>query len=68
MHDHWAMLRSLLPIYRAITTVILGDGASTSFWHDVWYGDDPMADKFPELYSHCRIQEMTVRQAVNGAI
>jgi hypothetical protein len=27
-----------------------------------------MADRFPELYSHCRIQEMTVRQAVNGAI
>jgi hypothetical protein len=66
--QHWDMLRSLLPIYRAITTVILGDGANTSFWHDVWYGDDPMADRFPELYSHCRMQEMTVRHAANGAI
>jgi hypothetical protein len=66
--QHWDMLRSILPIYRAITTVILGDGKNTSFWHDVWDGDDSMADRFPELYSHCRTQEMTVRQATEGGL
>jgi hypothetical protein len=62
------MLRSLLPVYRAITSVVIGDGASTSFWHDVWNGDDPLADTFPELYSHCQMKEMTVQQALEGAI
>jgi hypothetical protein len=44
------MLRSLLPLYRAITTVNLVDGESTSFWHDVWDGDD------------CTRKGITVRQ------
>jgi hypothetical protein len=47
--QHWEMLRSLLPVYRAITTVVIGNGMSTSFWNDVWIGDDTLADRFPEL-------------------
>jgi hypothetical protein len=66
--QHWEMLRSLLPVYRAITTVTLGDGVTTSYWHDVWDGDDSMADRFPELYNHCQLQEMTVKQASEGAL
>lgn len=66
--QHWEMLLSLLPVYRAATTVILGDGTTTSFWHDAWVGDDSMADRFPELYSHCRLQELTVKQASEGAL
>ena len=31
---HWDLLRSLLPLYQAITTIQLGDGRSTSFWSD----------------------------------
>jgi hypothetical protein len=31
---HWSALRALLPVYQAITTVSLGDGAMTSFWSD----------------------------------
>jgi hypothetical protein len=61
-------LRSLLPVYRAITTVILGNGTTTSFWHDVWHGDDSMAERFPELYTHCKTQEMTVSQAAGGGL
>jgi hypothetical protein len=66
--QHWEMLRSLLPIYRAITIVLLGNGTTTSFWHDVWYEDDSMAEWFLELYTHCRMQEMTVNQAVQGEL
>jgi hypothetical protein len=66
--QHWDMLRSLLPIYRAITSVALGDGQNTSFWHDVWHEQDSMAEKFPQLFTHCKDQEMTVSQAVEGAL
>jgi hypothetical protein len=40
--DHWQTLRSLLPLYRAITTVSIGDGKSCSFWSDVWLGSGMM--------------------------
>ena len=44
--QHWDMLRSILPIYQAITTVTLADGSTTSFWHDVWEGEDSMCQCF----------------------
>jgi hypothetical protein len=49
---HWESLRKLLLVYRAITPVLLGNGEFTSFWYDAWDGDDPIADRFPELHSH----------------
>ena len=57
---HWTALRGLLPVYRAITTVQLGDGGTTSFWFDVWNGQDALADRFPSLLSHCTMPELTV--------
>jgi hypothetical protein len=36
---HWSALQELLPVYRAITTVQLGDGRIKSFWFDVWHGE-----------------------------
>jgi hypothetical protein len=32
---HWEILRSLLPLYQAITSVAIGNGNNTSFWYDV---------------------------------
>lgn len=31
----WEVLRSLLPLYQAITSVCIGNGLNTSFWFDV---------------------------------
>ena len=63
---HWEVLRSLLPLYQAITTVTLGNGKSTSFWNDVWFGDDAIADRFPALYSYCTQKDVSVSYAVNS--
>jgi len=60
--SHWDSLRDLLPIYRAITTVAVGNGRSTSFWHDVWSGDDSLADRFPSLLSHCTSTSQIVQE------
>jgi len=59
---HWSVLRELLPIYRAIATVALGGGCTTSSWYDVWDGEDTLADRFPALLSHCRQDSQTVAQ------
>jgi hypothetical protein len=31
--------------HRVITTCIVHDGKNTSFWHDVWFSDDDLAEK-----------------------
>ncbi|CAN6212194.1 unnamed protein product [Urochloa humidicola] len=61
-------MRALLPIYQAITTVHLGDGRSTSFWHDVWDGDDSMADRFPSLFIHCKKHHHSVEEIVRDGL
>jgi hypothetical protein len=62
------VLRSLLPLYQAITSVTIDSGDSTSFWFDVWHGDEALADRFPILFSHCRNREATVKQAVSSLL
>ncbi|TVU22848.1 hypothetical protein EJB05_32568, partial [Eragrostis curvula] len=54
--------------YRAITTVALGNGASTSFWHDVWFESSCFSEAYPALYSHCVHQSASVRDVVTGGI
>jgi hypothetical protein len=51
---HWAALRELLPLYRAITTVQLGNGRNMSFWFDVCCEEDCLTERFPALLSHCK--------------
>jgi len=59
---HGGVLKELLPVYQAITTVAIGDGRTTSFWHDVWAGDESLAEKLPALHSHCKTTSRSVRQ------
>jgi hypothetical protein len=66
--DHWEVLRSLLPLYQAITSVVLGNGQSCSFWLDVWIGDEALADSFPALYSHCNKKDATVSEMIQDGL
>ena len=66
--SHWEMLRSLLPLYQAITTVNVGDGRSTSFWNDVWIGDECLSDRFPLLRSHCKQANQSVSDVVRHGL
>jgi hypothetical protein len=66
MGHHGDLLRSLLPLYQAITTVELGAGKTTLFWTDVWTGDDALEDRFPRLFSHCICRSAMVQQVINS--
>ena len=56
----------LAPIYRAITTVTIGDGSSVLFWKDHWLFPS-MADEFPRLYSYARDEDVSVQGLLTAA-
>lgn len=64
--QHWELLRSLFPLYQALTTVQIRDGKTTLFWSDVWIGDEALADRFPRLFSHCSLKDSSVQQAIES--
>lgn len=57
---------SLLPRYRSLTKVLVGDGQLTSFWHDKWLLSTPLADTFPVLFSHCVDTNGSVCSVMSG--
>jgi hypothetical protein len=59
---HLDILRSLYPLYQAVTTVSIGSGERTSFWYDAWASEEPLADRYPVLLSHCVKNSMSVAQ------
>ena len=66
--NHWNILRELLPLYQAITSVSLGNGRSTAFWQDVWHGEESMAERYPALYSHYTTPTQSVYAVITGGL
>ncbi|CAL5065864.1 unnamed protein product [Urochloa decumbens] len=60
----WRQLKALIPQYRAMTMVVLGDGQTTSFWHDAWAEVGRLSEVLPALYSHCLDVDATVAEVV----
>ncbi|CAM0872809.1 unnamed protein product [Alopecurus aequalis] len=63
--SHWTTVTLLLPLYRAITTVKLGDGHRISFWLDSWTKFGALSVSMPKLHSHCTSPLATVRQVLD---
>jgi hypothetical protein len=54
-------------MYRSITCVVPGDGASTSLWFDSWSVLGPLASALPAAFSHCISPDATLAESVGGA-
>ncbi|GJN04994.1 hypothetical protein PR202_ga22584 [Eleusine coracana subsp. coracana] len=65
---HWASLSDLLPPYRAITTVTLGDGRFALFWEDIWAQATTVAMTYSALYSHSKDTNASVHHIVNSGL
>ncbi|KAF8651673.1 hypothetical protein HU200_063184 [Digitaria exilis] len=65
---HWASLRSLLPLYRTLTTVQVGSGTATSFWDDAWLRAEPLAELLPALHSHAVRPNASVHEVLRGGL
>jgi hypothetical protein len=44
----------------------MGNGASTSFWLDIWVGNSPLKDRFPRLYSISNKKDAMVADTKGG--
>jgi hypothetical protein len=44
------------------------NGCDTSFWFDVWYEEDCLADKFPALLSHCKRTDLSVQEVLTQGL
>ena len=56
----WNDLLKVRHIYLKGRSMIVGNGKSTSFWHDRWCGLVSLAEKFPRLYEINKEQECSV--------
>jgi hypothetical protein len=65
---HWSTLRDLLPAYQQITTVSVGNGKATSFWHYTWLVQGPLALKMPALFSHFVGRSSSVHDVLRAGV
>jgi hypothetical protein len=65
---HLASLRRLLPDYRLLTTVEVGDGPTMAFWHDCWTAVGPLAEAYPALFTHVHRSEASLHSVMTSPL
>jgi len=63
----WKDIYDLLPSLRKETKVFLGNGLTTAFWVDLWFGSDTLATMLPALFSHTLRPNASVAQVFSTA-
>ena len=56
-----------MALFRASTTITLGDGKRCLFWHDSWCQGRPLKEQFPSLYTVATRKHRTVVVELEGA-
>jgi hypothetical protein len=49
---HWGSLVKLMPLYRSISCVSIGNGVRTFFWSENWLDEGDLRSHFPALFCH----------------
>lgn len=65
---HWSSLAGLMPVYRAITTVRVGDGRTTAFWLDAWLPGGALSLRMASLFSHTTMPDVSVAHVLRCGI
>ncbi|EEE50937.1 hypothetical protein OsJ_31478 [Oryza sativa Japonica Group] len=65
---HWSSMQKLIPELQHLTSVQVGDGARTSFWHDCWISKPALANVFMPLYTHALNKDDTVRNVMQRGL
>jgi hypothetical protein len=56
----WQSILKIKHLFRSRARFHIQNGRSTRFWLDLWWGDEPLALKFPSLFDICSDQEILV--------
>ena len=59
-------MRELLPAYRSISHVRVGDGKKTSFWYDKWLTNTTLVEAYRSLHTHFTIGDVSVNTALGN--
>jgi len=46
----WKSITSELDLFKSLVHFKVGNGSRVLFWHDVWCGEQPLKDHFPDLF------------------
>lgn len=55
----WREIIQLMPIYRGVSSVSIGNGETSLFWKDLWCGQ-VLAEKYPRAYSFATNEDISV--------
>uniref|UniRef100_M1A801 Reverse transcriptase zinc-binding domain-containing protein n=1 Tax=Solanum tuberosum TaxID=4113 RepID=M1A801_SOLTU len=62
----WRSIRKLWQLVSTRTSCKVGNGEKVAFWKDIWCGQWPLNQNFPELYNLCQAQDATVAELWTG--
>ncbi|WMV49343.1 hypothetical protein MTR67_042728 [Solanum verrucosum] len=62
----WRSIRKLWQLVSTRTSCKVGKGEKMAFWKDIWCGQWPLNQTFPELYNLCQAQDATVAELWTG--
>ncbi|KAI4979569.1 hypothetical protein ZWY2020_016322 [Hordeum vulgare] len=60
VREHWVCLHALMPLYRSVSHVVVGDGRMTSFWEDHWLPCGALRHTFPTLATQIMHSKVSV--------
>lgn len=59
----WRATRSLWPKLQGNSRIRVGDGTTTLFWKDIWVGQAPLQEAYPDLMMLSRNPEATIAES-----
>ena len=61
----WKSIISVFDDFKSLVNFEVKNGFRVLFWHDVWCGDQPLKDQFPDLFRMARFKDATMQQVVS---
>jgi hypothetical protein len=62
----WKGILSVRDKYYNYCKKNIGDGKSSSFWKNIWCGNDKLADKYPNLFEFAYDKDITVHNVISS--
>ena len=65
---HWGSLCVLVPLYRSVSQVCVGNGERCAFWLDPWLPSGPICSGMPALFTHALDDDESVASVLRRGL